>query len=102
MIHENETNNLSKAAAPLISNIVGSVDFSKRSTGAASFTLRMARRFDATIKLLHVEKPIERDTFSMVETMHWAKEKMANLLLESKGKVDVRWLFLVEGHWSIG
>jgi hypothetical protein len=73
MIHENETNNLSKAAAPLISNIVGSVDFSKRSTGAASFTLRMARRFDATIKLLHVEKPIERDTFSMVETMHWAK-----------------------------
>jgi nucleotide-binding universal stress UspA family protein len=78
------------------------VDFSKRSTGAASFALGMARRFDAKITLLHVEKPIERDTFSTVETMHLTKEKMADLLLESKGKADVRWLFLVEGRWSIG
>jgi hypothetical protein len=98
MIHEHETNKLSKADF----KHPGPRRFSKRSTGAASFALGMAPRFNAKITLLHVENPIERDTFSTVETMHWTKEKMANLLLESKGKTDVRWLFLVEGHWSIG
>jgi nucleotide-binding universal stress UspA family protein len=89
MIHEKETNTVRKAA-PLISNILVPVNFSKRSTRAASFALRMARRFDAKITLLHVEKPIESDTFWTVETLRWAKEQMANLLLESKGKADVQ------------
>ena len=89
MIHENETNEVRKAS-PLISNILVPVNFSKRSTGAASFALRMARRFDARVTLLHVEKPIEGDTFWTVETVRWAKEQMVNLLLESKGKADVQ------------
>jgi nucleotide-binding universal stress UspA family protein len=89
MIHEHGTNKVSKAA-PLISNILVPVNFSKRSTGAVSFALRMARRFDAKITLLQVEKRIERYTFSTVDTIHWAKEKMANLLLGSKGKADTR------------
>ena len=89
MIHENLTNEVSKAA-PLISNILVPVNFSKRSTRAASFALRLARRFDAKITLLHVEKPIEGDTFWTIETARWAKEQMAHLLFESKGKADVQ------------
>ena len=89
MIHENERNEVRKAA-PLISNILVPVNFSKRSTGAASFALRMARRFDAKITLLHVEKPIEGDNFWTVQTVRWAKEQMDNILLESKGKADIQ------------
>lgn len=89
MINEKETNEASKAA-PLISKILVPVTFSKRSTAAASFALRLARRFDAKITLLHVEKPIEGDTFWTIENARWAKERMANLLLESKGKADVQ------------
>jgi len=88
MIHENETNEVSKAA-PLISNILVPVNFSKRSTRAASFALRLARRFDAKITLLHVERPIEGDVYWTLETAWWAKEQIANLL-ESKGKADVQ------------
>ena len=89
MIHENEANEVSKAA-PLMSKILVLVNFSKRSTRAASFALGLARRFDAKITLLHVEKPIEGDTFWTIETARWAKEQMAHLLFESKGKVDVQ------------
>lgn len=89
MIHENEANEVNKAA-PLISNILVPVTFSIRSVKAAASALRMARRFDARITLLHVEKPIEGDTFWTIENARWAKEQMANLLLESKGKADVQ------------
>ena len=89
MIHENEANEVNKAA-PLISSILVPVTFSKRSVKAATSALRMARRFDAKITLLHVEKLIEGDTFWTIENARWAKEQMANLLLESKGKADVQ------------
>jgi nucleotide-binding universal stress UspA family protein len=89
LIHENEKNEVRKAA-PLISNILVPVNFSKRSTGAASFALRMARRFDAKITLLHVDKPIEGDNFWTVQIVRWAKEQMDNILLESKGKADIQ------------
>src|SRR6185312_12299982 len=88
MIHENETNEVSKAA-PLISNILVPVNFSKRSARAASFALRLDRRFDAKITLLHVERPIEGDVYWTLETAWWAKEQIANLF-ESKGKADVQ------------
>ncbi len=88
MIHENEANEVNKAA-PLISNILVPVTFSTRSVKAATSALRMACRFDAKITLLHVEKPIEGDTFWTIENARWAKEQMDNLLLESKGKADV-------------
>jgi hypothetical protein len=53
MIHEHETNKLSKADF----KHPGPRRFSKRSTGAASFALGMVPRFNAKITLLHVEKP---------------------------------------------
>lgn len=89
ILHENETSEVNKAA-PLITNILVPVNFSRRSSRAASFALRLARRFDAKITLLHVEKPIEGDAYWTVETVLWAKEKIAGLLLESKGKADVQ------------
>ncbi len=89
MIHENESNR-ARAVAPLISNILVPVNFSKRSTGAATFALRLARRFDAKITLLHVEKPVEGDTFWTVETARWAKEQMFSFPLESKRKAGVQ------------
>ena len=57
MIQENEANETSKAA-PLISNILVPVNFTKQGPRTASFALRLARRFDAKTTLLHVEKPI--------------------------------------------
>ncbi len=89
MIHENETKEVIKAA-PLISNILVPVYFSKRSARAASFALRLAHRFDAKVTLLHVEKPIEGDTYWTIETARWAKEQIAHLLFETKGRSDVQ------------
>lgn len=89
MIHENETKEVIKAA-PLISNILVPVNFSKRSARAASFALRLAHRFDAKVTLLHVEKPIEGDTYWTIETARWAKEQIAHLLFETKGRSDVQ------------
>ena len=89
MIHENETKEVIRAA-PLISNILVPVNFSKRSARAASFALKLAHRFDAKVTLLHVEKPIEGDTYWTIETARWAKEQIAHLLFETKGKSDVQ------------
>ena len=89
MIHENETKEVIKAA-PLISNILVPVNFSKRSARAASFALRLAHRFDAKVTLLHVEKPIEGDTYWTIETAPWAKGQIAHLLFETKGRSDVQ------------
>lgn len=88
-IHENARNEVCEVA-PLMSNILVPVNFSKRSAGTANFALGLARHFHAKITLLHVERPVEGDTFWTIETAHWAKEQMANFLLESERKADVQ------------
>lgn len=73
----------------LISSILVPVDFSVRSAGAANFALSLAARFDAKVTLLHVEKPLEGDSFWTTEAARWAKEQMADFLPESRNYPDV-------------
>lgn len=77
-------------ANKLISSILVPTNFSKRSTDAATFALGLAQHFDATVTLLHVERPVEGDSFWTREAARWAKEQMAKFLPAARGDSRVR------------
>lgn len=74
----------------LIAKILVPTNFSKRSADTANFALGLARHFDATVTLLHVERPIEGDSFWTREAARWAKEQMTKFLPSARGDSRVR------------
>lgn len=72
-------------ANKLISSILVPTNFSKRSADTAGFAVSLAQHFDAAVTLLHVERPIEGDSFWTREAARWAKEQMASFLPAARG-----------------